>query len=41
VMMGDDFRREVSFFEDTLLSFAEAATENLNVLDEILAEANA
>jgi len=40
VMMGDAFEREVAFFEETLLSFAEPAIENLNALDEILAVAN-
>jgi hypothetical protein len=39
-MMSDEFNREVSFFEDTLLSFAEGATTNLDVLDGILEEAN-
>jgi hypothetical protein len=40
VMMDSRFEREVTFFEDTLLSFAEKATSNLDALDEILAEAN-
>jgi hypothetical protein len=40
-MMGADFEREASFFEDTLLSFAEPAIANLDALDDILEEANA
>lgn len=41
VMMGADFEREASFFEDTLLSFAEPAIANLDALDDILEQANA
>jgi hypothetical protein len=39
-MVDSRFEREVTFFEDTLLSFAEKATSNLDALDQILADAN-
>jgi hypothetical protein len=39
-MMGKDFRRHVEFFEETLLSLAMPAIDNLNALDDILASAN-
>lgn len=40
-LMGEPFALTVTFFEETLLSFAEPAVGNLDALDAILEQANA
>lgn len=40
-LLEGQLRQEVQFFEETLSAFAESAVSNLDVLDEILEDANA